>query len=409
MLELHLMKRRFLVWVVFLSFFLLSSPVQADNDTIGIDCQISIAGQSPSTSTETAPEILANSSSGQNFTYNVSVCGDLSLLDTLGTDETPIMAVGLYRWEPFSQWQRGADLTLQGGCLVGTWNQHAESRIPAIIDIEGSRGTPICGREYAYIVNRAQSQVVGFNDAMDEACDSLTISPEQPVSGDEVITSLYFPPPLCGPTLHVSESGDTFFLKYQLIRLVDNHVIGDYFAPRTAGSLCDPRVLIRENLEVGNYAVRIFSDGLNPETTFCSQYFSVGTPNNPGGVVDHVPGTFGYDLCGQIPDTDLATECNRCKTVDGGIWTAVGCIKHEPENIIQSIIKIGLSVAGGSALLMIMVSGFIFSISRGDPKRTGEAKEMLTSAIIGLLFIIFSVTILQFIGVSILKLPGFAN
>ena len=38
-----------------------------------------------------------------------------------------------------------------------------------------------------------------------------------------------------------------------------------------------------------------------------------------------------------------------------------------------------------------------------------EAKEMITSAIVGSLFIIFSITILQFIGVSILHIPGFGE
>ena len=87
----------------------------------------------------------------------------------------------------------------------------------------------------------------------------------------------------------------------------------------------------------------------------------------------------------------------------------MGCIRHDGGSIVQSFIKIGLSVAGGSAVIMILIAGLMFTVSRGDPKRTGEAKDMLTSAVIGLLFIIFSITILEFIGVSILRIPGFGT
>ena len=58
---------------------------------------------------------------------------------------------------------------------------------------------------------------------------------------------------------------------------------------------------------------------------------------------------------------------------------------------------------------MILVGAFMLSVSQGDPNKTKEAKEIITSAIIGLLFVIFSVTILQFVGVEILHIPGFGE
>jgi hypothetical protein len=77
--------------------------------------------------------------------------------------------------------------------------------------------------------------------------------------------------------------------------------------------------------------------------------------------------------------------------------------------MVQTLMTLGLSLAGGAAILMILGAAFTLATSQGEPKRTGEAKDMLTSAIIGLLFIIFSVTILQFIGQGILQIPGFGN
>ncbi len=66
-------------------------------------------------------------------------------------------------------------------------------------------------------------------------------------------------------------------------------------------------------------------------------------------------------------------------------------------------------IGGGVALIIILAGGFQLTISQGDPKKTSEAKELITSALIGLVFIIFSVAILQLIGVQILQIPEFGE
>lgn len=117
-----------------------------------------------------------------------------------------------------------------------------------------------------------------------------------------------------------------------------------------------------------------------------------------------------YDLCKQQlkEGTDQFEACQECFS-GNGIWTAVGCIPSNPESVIKTVITIGLTAGGGIVLIMILVGSFMLSVSQGDPNKAKEAKEIITSAIIGLLFVIFSVTILQFIGVSILHIPGFGG
>lgn len=126
--------------------------------------------------------------------------------------------------------------------------------------------------------------------------------------------------------------------------------------------------------------------------------------------------TIPYELCNQIKDPTAFQECKTCSERGGGnvrdpggIWTAIGCIDRNPESIIVTLITIGIGMGGGVALLMILIAGFMLTTSQGDPKRTGEAKEMVTAAVIGLVFVIFSVTILQFIGVTVLRIPGFGG
>jgi hypothetical protein len=121
-----------------------------------------------------------------------------------------------------------------------------------------------------------------------------------------------------------------------------------------------------------------------------------------------------FYVCNQIPDAAQKAKCQACSEKGGkdnvtGIWTAVGCIPTSQEGIVTTIIKIGLGLSGGFALLLIISAGFQLSISQGDPKKAGEAREHITSAVMGLLFIIFSVVILQFIGISILRIPGFGS
>jgi hypothetical protein len=116
-----------------------------------------------------------------------------------------------------------------------------------------------------------------------------------------------------------------------------------------------------------------------------------------------------FSLCGQLKnESDAWIACESCREKNG-IWTAVGCISANPGQMIATLVKIGINIGGGVALLMILAAGFMFSTSQGQPDKTKEAKEMMQSAIIGLLFIIFSVTILQFIGVEILQIPGFGG
>ena len=90
------------------------------------------------------------------------------------------------------------------------------------------------------------------------------------------------------------------------------------------------------------------------------------------------------------------------------IDTAIGPISTEPQGFVRSIFSLVLGLAGGIALILIILSGYRFMASQGNPEALTNARQQLISAIVGLLFIIFSFVILQIIGVDILRIPGFA-
>jgi len=87
--------------------------------------------------------------------------------------------------------------------------------------------------------------------------------------------------------------------------------------------------------------------------------------------------------------------------------TALGNLPTSLSGLLTRVFSIALSIAGVVALGLIIASGYRLMISQGNPEQVKGAREQLTAAIIGLLFIIFSLVILQIIGVNILKIPGF--
>lgn len=74
---------------------------------------------------------------------------------------------------------------------------------------------------------------------------------------------------------------------------------------------------------------------------------------------------------------------------------------------INDILKYAMGIGGIVAFLLIVVGGFQIILSSGNPERVKAGKEIITSAIAGLLLIIFSVFILRLIGYDILRIPGF--
>jgi hypothetical protein len=106
-----------------------------------------------------------------------------------------------------------------------------------------------------------------------------------------------------------------------------------------------------------------------------------------------------------IPRPALGIECET--NGNPGINTAIGCIPiTSTTSFLVFILPWALGVGGGTAFVLIIVAGFLFMTSAGDPRKVRAAKELLVSAISGLVMIIFSVYILDLIGIRILRIPG---
>lgn len=170
-------------------------------------------------------------------------------------------------------------------------------------------------------------------------------------------------------------------------------------------------------LTAGQYSLVLGDFGGAHSFEYCRYNFNVTEDGDNEIPDDERDDAVEFNLCRQAGDN--IELCDQCLD-SGGVWTAVGCIPFEdpssPDNptagitaMLRSFITIGLGIAGGVVVLMVLAGSFLLSTSQGDPKRVEEGKSLISSAVIGLLFVIFSITILRFIGVNILQIPGFGN
>lgn len=134
-----------------------------------------------------------------------------------------------------------------------------------------------------------------------------------------------------------------------------------------------------------------------------------------GQTQTQVPQQANGPTIGVAAGSTVPTPCTKDCTDASGDWcikysnlrTAIGCIPTDPKGLIKSLLGWALGAAGGVALILMALGAIGMITSRGDPDALKSAQGRFTSAIIGLVFIIFSVLLLQIIGVQILNIPGF--
>lgn len=111
---------------------------------------------------------------------------------------------------------------------------------------------------------------------------------------------------------------------------------------------------------------------------------------------------------GSVLAGDEPLGSGGCETDE--VNTAIGCIPiSDTSALIGFILGWAIGIGGGIAFLLILFAGFQIMTSSGNPDRLKAGQELMTSAIAGLILLIFSVFILKVIGVDILNLPEFGQ
>lgn len=89
------------------------------------------------------------------------------------------------------------------------------------------------------------------------------------------------------------------------------------------------------------------------------------------------------------------------------IDTALGCLPVSTSGFTSALLTFLAGTAGAISLVIMLVATIQIMTGGDNAEAVKKGKELFTGAITGLLFIIFSVTLLQIVAGGIIKLPGF--
>lgn len=94
---------------------------------------------------------------------------------------------------------------------------------------------------------------------------------------------------------------------------------------------------------------------------------------------------------------------NPCGAPGGDCDTAIGLISSNGTEFISKVLTISLGIAGAIALILMVIGSIRVLASSGDQQRLNGGREMIIAAVAGLLFIVFSILILQFIDAKLIN------
>ena len=86
----------------------------------------------------------------------------------------------------------------------------------------------------------------------------------------------------------------------------------------------------------------------------------------------------------------------------GGIGAGSGAITDLP-SAIGRIIGAGLAFVGVIFFILMIYGGFIWMFARGNDQEVAKAKDLITSAVIGLVIILAAYAITYYIGEVLMK------
>lgn len=128
-----------------------------------------------------------------------------------------------------------------------------------------------------------------------------------------------------------------------------------------------------------------------------------------------------------VPD---ATLCDTVRIIPttllpptpyvGRQYTMIGCLTSTggfqndrntgASSFVQALFDLLVfRITGGIAFLYLMYGAFLLLSSQGEAERLNQGKRVIMGAIIGLIFTLGSVFIVNLIGSGILRLPGFSG
>ncbi len=115
------------------------------------------------------------------------------------------------------------------------------------------------------------------------------------------------------------------------------------------------------------------------------------------------------DPCSLLSGKDY-NDCRVCMGTQDNptnkVWTVFGCIDMgSSANIFSFFFNFLSYMVGGIAALLLIYASFLYMTSSGDSEKIKRAQALITAIVSGILFIIFSIMIMRFIGLTLFDLP----
>lgn len=129
---------------------------------------------------------------------------------------------------------------------------------------------------------------------------------------------------------------------------------------------------------------------------------------NLPGVPAQSNSTLKIDENTNLPPTPLP---GRVYTQLGCLGTNLGGFQQEgaAAGVVQTLLNVVFSTVGGIGLFTILYASFIIMTSQSSPERMNYGKKILVGAVIGVVFSLSAVFIINIIASGILKIPGFST
>lgn len=100
----------------------------------------------------------------------------------------------------------------------------------------------------------------------------------------------------------------------------------------------------------------------------------------------------------------------------GRFYSGIGCLMTSLDGFTEQgaaaaltrpLMNVLLSLGGGIAFLYLLYGAFLVITARGDPEQLSAGKRTIYGAIVGIVFAMSSVFLINLIAGGILKIPGF--
>lgn len=406
--------RKILAIFVLLIFTNLVFATKSSAITAPANCKQSISGITIDASTGTK-QLIPDSVSNGNSKYTYSVCGNFDYLNPSGKSANLRVSKGLIidSVSPTNPLIYN-DVT---GCFVGTFtwlnvkgeNFKFEVTLPKA---NPSASAESCDPAEASLAPGTAEDRQKWDALLATFCNGLIFPSKNIKVNSPFDVGFNFP---TGTQPDIQDYAGTFFSTLYTVTAGQSELDKDTFhAPQNTVHI--------NSSQPNTYRFDISITNLNTYETklVCSRQLKVCDLKDTTCIgessttLDTTNAPPPFELCKQVNKAD-EEACNACRVGSAspngspGLWTSVGCIPTNFQGIIQSLLSIGLGISGGFVVITVLMGAFKFATSAGQPKQIQEAQETISAAVIGLLFVIFSIIILKFIGVSLLHIPGFAN